>query len=104
MTVEEFQKMLDELFLLNGVLNIGDWIPWIAFLDLQGYVKRMKALRDKFDRLFDHVIEKHRARREAEDFVAKDMVDMLLRLADDPDLEVKLGTDGVKGLTLVSVI
>ena len=103
-TVEEFQEMLDELFLLNGVLNIGDWIPWIAFLDLQGYVKRMKALRDKFDRLFDHVIEKHRARREAEDFVAKDMVDMLLRLADDPDLEVKLGTDGIKGLTLVSVI
>ncbi|CBI27805.3 unnamed protein product, partial [Vitis vinifera] len=99
-TVEEFQEMLDELFLLNGVLNIGDWIPWIAFLDLQGYVKRMKALRDKFDRLFDHVIEKHRARREAADFVAKDMVDMLLRLADDPDLEVKLGTDGVKGLTL----
>ncbi|RVW44033.1 Cytochrome P450 71A25 [Vitis vinifera] len=35
-----------------------------------------------------------------EDFVAKDMVDMLLRLVDDPDLEVKLGTDGVKGLTL----
>ncbi|KAJ9687926.1 hypothetical protein PVL29_013919 [Vitis rotundifolia] len=99
-TVEEFQEMLDELFLLNGVLNIGDWIPWIAFLDLQGYVKRMKALRDKFDRFYDHVLEKHRAKREAEDFVAKDMVDMLLRLADDPDLEVKLGTDGVKGLTL----
>ena len=103
-TVKEFQEMLDELFLLNGVLNIGDWIPWIAFLDLQGYVKRMKALRHKFDRFYDHVLEKHRARREAEDFVAKDMVDILLRLADDPDLEVKLGTDGIKGLTLVSVI
>ncbi|KAL6330974.1 hypothetical protein AAG906_009402 [Vitis piasezkii] len=99
MTVEECQKMLGELFLLNGVLNIGDWIPWIAFLDLQGYVKRMKALRDKFDRFYDHVLEKHRARREAEDFVAKDMVDMLLRLADDPDVEVKLTTDGIKGFT-----
>ena len=67
-------------------------------------MKRMKALRHKFDRFYDHVLEKHRARREAEDFVAKDMVDILLRLADDPDLEVKLGTDGIKGLTLVSVI
>ncbi|WJZ97689.1 hypothetical protein VitviT2T_016271 [Vitis vinifera] len=104
LTVEECQKMLGELFLLNGVLNIGDWIPWIAFLDLQGYVKRMKALRDKFDRFYDHVLEKHRARREAEDFVAKDMVDMLLRLADDPDVEVKLTTDGIKGFTQVSVI
>ena len=53
-TVKEFQEMLDELFLLNGVLNIGDWIPWIEFLDLQGYVKRMKALRDKFDMFYDH--------------------------------------------------
>ncbi|KAK0583572.1 hypothetical protein LWI29_038324 [Acer saccharum] len=26
-TLEEFQEMFDELFLLNGVLNIGDWIP-----------------------------------------------------------------------------
>ena len=102
--VEEFQEMLDGLFFLNGVLNIGDWIPWIAFLDLQGYVKRMKGLRHKFDSFYDHVLEKHMARREAEDFVAKDMVDMLPRLVDDPDLEVKLSTDGVKGLTLVSVI
>ncbi|KAL6331210.1 hypothetical protein AAG906_009638 [Vitis piasezkii] len=63
------------------------------------YVKRMKVLRDKFDRSHDHVLEKHRARTEAGDFVAKDMVDMLLRLADDPDLQVKLTTDGVKGFT-----
>ncbi|KAH8482517.1 hypothetical protein H0E87_029819, partial [Populus deltoides] len=44
-SLEEFQEMLDELFLLNGVLNIGDWIPWLDFLDLQGYVKRMKKLK-----------------------------------------------------------
>ena len=28
-TPEEFKWMLDELFLLNGVLNIGDSIPWL---------------------------------------------------------------------------
>ena len=103
--LEEFQEMLDEIFLLNGVLNIGDWIPWIAFLDLQGYVKRMKALREKLDRFQDDMLEKHRAKREADDSGgAKDMVDMLLRLADDPDLEVKLPIDGVKAFTLVSLI
>ncbi|XP_059636160.1 trimethyltridecatetraene synthase-like [Cornus florida] len=99
-TLEEFQEMLDELFLLNGVLNIGDWIPWIDFLDLQGYVKRMKTLCKKFDRFHDHVLGEHKARKEADkDFVAKDMVDFLLQLADDPDLEVKLTSDGVKGFT-----
>jgi hypothetical protein len=30
-TWKEFRWMLDELFLLNGVLNIGDWIPWLSW-------------------------------------------------------------------------
>nr|GEW17645.1 flavonoid 3'-monooxygenase-like [Tanacetum cinerariifolium] len=100
-TLEEFQEILDELFLLNGVLNIGDWMPWLEFMDLQGYVKRMKALCKRLDRFHEHVLDDHRARIKAEGdgFVAKDMVDTLLKLADDPNLEVKLDSDGVKGLT-----
>ncbi|KAI9102906.1 hypothetical protein K1719_023345 [Acacia pycnantha] len=97
---EEFSKMLDELFLLNGVLNIGDFIPWIHFLDLQGYVKRMKALSKKFDRFMEHVLDEHNERRRGIlDYVAKDMVDVLLQLADDPTLEVKLERDGIKAFT-----
>ncbi|KAF5748420.1 Cytochrome P450 superfamily protein isoform 1 [Tripterygium wilfordii] len=99
-TIEEFQEMLDELFLLNGVLNIGDWIPWLDFLDLQGYVKRMKALKIKFDRFHDHVLDEHKARKAGvKDFVPKDMVDLLLQLSDDPSLDVNLNYDSVKGFT-----
>ncbi|KAM4069662.1 hypothetical protein ACB094_12G106300 [Castanea mollissima] len=99
-TLEEFQEILNELFLLNGVLNIGDWIPWIDFLDLQGHVKRMKALKKKLDRFHDHVFDEHKARREGEkDFVPKDMVDLLLQMADDPNLDVKLTYESVKGFT-----
>ena len=103
-TLEEFQEILDELFLLNGVLNIGDWIPCIDFLDLQGYVKRMrmKALKKKLDRFHDHVFDEHKARREGEkDFVPKDKVDLLLQMADDPNLDVKLTYESVKGFTQV---
>ncbi|KAJ1407084.1 Cytochrome P450 [Sesbania bispinosa] len=97
---EEFKKMLDELFLLNGVLNIGDFIPWINFLDLQGYIKRMKALSKKFDRFMEHVLEEHIERRKGvKDYVAKDMVDVLLQLAEDPALEVKLERHGVKAFS-----
>ncbi|KAG6769906.1 hypothetical protein POTOM_025573 [Populus tomentosa] len=95
-TLEEFQEMLDELFLLNGVLNIGDWIPWLDFLDLQGYVKRMKKLKVRFDRFHDHVIDEHNAKRKAtKNWQPKDMVDLLLQLADDPELEdlIAGGTD-----------
>ncbi|KAI8019614.1 Trimethyltridecatetraene synthase [Camellia lanceoleosa] len=101
-TVEEFQEMLDELFFLNGVVNVGDWIPWIDFLDLQGYVKRMKALSKKFERFHDLVLGEHIARKEEEkDFVAKDMVDVLLQLLDDPNLEIKLNGDSVKAFILM---
>ncbi|KAJ8774005.1 hypothetical protein K2173_009436 [Erythroxylum novogranatense] len=99
-TPEEFKEMLDELFLLNGVLDIGDSIPWLAFLDLQGYIKRMKVLSKKFDRFLEHVLDEHDERRKGvKDYVAKDMVDVLLQLADDPNLEVKLERHGVKGFT-----
>ncbi|XP_058108614.1 trimethyltridecatetraene synthase-like [Magnolia sinica] len=99
-TPEEFKKMIDELFLLSGVLNIGDSIPWIGFLDLQGYVKRMKALSKKLDRFLEHVINEHNDRRAGvKDYVAKDMVDVLLQLAEDPTLEVKLDRSGVKAFT-----
>ncbi|CAN1804717.1 Trimethyltridecatetraene synthase [Linum perenne] len=93
---DEFQEMLDELFLLNGVLNIGDWIPWMDLFDLQGYVRRMKGLKVKFDRFHEFVLDEHRIREE-DDFEKRDMVDHLLRLANDPNLDVKLNDDSVKG-------
>jgi cytochrome P450 len=97
---DEFKKMIDELFVLNGVLNIGDSIPWIDFLDLQGYIKRMKVVAKKFDRFLEHVLDEHnQKRRSVENYVADDMVDVLLQLADDPDLEVKLQRHGVKAFT-----
>ncbi|XP_021716536.1 cytochrome P450 71A1-like [Chenopodium quinoa] len=100
-TPEEFKMMLDELFLLNGVLNLGDWIPCLKYIDVQGYVKRMKVLGMKFDMFMEHVLDEHNARREneKENWVPKDMVDVLLQLADDPTLEVKLERVGVKAFS-----
>eukprot|EP01018_Ginkgo_biloba_P004895 Gb_40530 [translate_table: standard] len=97
---KEFKKMLDELFVLNGVFNIGDYIPWLSWLDLQGYVKRMKECNRRFDIFLEEVLEEHDAKRKGvENFVAKDMVDVLLQLADDPGLEVKLSRNSVKAFT-----
>ncbi|PIN02943.1 Cytochrome P450 CYP2 subfamily [Handroanthus impetiginosus] len=98
---EEFNKMIDEVFLLSGVFNIGDMIPWISFLDLQGYVKRMKILSKKIDRFLEYVLNEHEEKRKkTKDYVSRDMVDVLLELAEDPSLEVKLERHGVKALTL----
>ncbi|KAK8608315.1 hypothetical protein V6N13_023741 [Hibiscus sabdariffa] len=101
-TPKEFMEMLNELFLLNGVLDIGDSIPWLGFLDLQGYIKRMKMLAKKLDRFLEHVLDEHNARRQGvKDYVAEDMVDVLLQLSEDPNLEVKLERHGVKAFSQV---
>lgn len=70
-------------------------------MDLQGYVKRMKAVNKKFDRFFEHVLNEHEERRkvEGEKFVPTDMVDVMLQIADDPTLDVKLERDGIKAFT-----
>uniref|UniRef100_A0ACD5VA67 Uncharacterized protein n=1 Tax=Avena sativa TaxID=4498 RepID=A0ACD5VA67_AVESA len=97
-TLEEWKWMFDELFLLNGALNIGDSIPWLDWMDLQGYIKRMKKVSKMFDGFLEHVLDEHNGRRllEGESFVAKDMVDVLLEIASDPNLEVQIGRDGIK--------
>ncbi|KAK8503176.1 hypothetical protein V6N11_066441 [Hibiscus sabdariffa] len=101
-SLQELQEMINEFFFLIGVFNIGDWIPGLYFLDLQGYVKRMKALKKKLDQFQDHVFDEHEQKKKesSKDFVARDMVDLLLQLADDPDLGVKLTYDALRGLTL----
>ncbi|KAH0777140.1 hypothetical protein KY290_008551 [Solanum tuberosum] len=99
--IENLQGMLDEWFILGGVINIGDWIPWLNWLDLQGYIKRMKALDKKLREFFKYVLEDHHHKAKGkEDCVPKDMVDVLLQLVDDPNLEVKITTDNLMGLIL----
>ncbi|TVU46950.1 hypothetical protein EJB05_06524, partial [Eragrostis curvula] len=101
-TPEEFGWMMDELFFLNGAVNVGDVIPWLDWLDPQGYVKRMKRVSKALDAFLEKVLDEHdeRRRREGEAFVARDMVDKLLQLADDPSLKVPIKRHGVKAFTL----
>ncbi|KAJ1437540.1 flavonoid 3-hydroxylase [Sesbania bispinosa] len=60
-------------------------------VNLTGRLNMMKALSKKFDRFMEHVLEEHIERRKGvKDYVAKVIVDVLLQLAEDPALEVKL--------------
>ncbi|ONM22197.1 cytochrome P450 12 [Zea mays] len=94
-TPAEFREMVDEFFALHGAFNIGDYIPWLDWLDLQGYVARMKRMKARFGRFLERVLDVHNERRlrEGGNFVAKDMLDVLLQLADDTSLEVQLSRD-----------
>ncbi|XP_047326309.1 trimethyltridecatetraene synthase-like [Impatiens glandulifera] len=99
---EEFKKTLNELFLLNGELTIGDSIPWLRFFDLGGHIKRMKECTKEIDKFLDYIIDEHIASRsnEKDNCVANDMVDVLLEVANDPTLEVKLERNCIKAVIL----
>ncbi|KAK8706926.1 hypothetical protein V6N13_057998 [Hibiscus sabdariffa] len=72
--------------------------------DSKGYVKRMKALKTKLDRFHDNVLDEHKRRKKelGKDFEAQGFVDLLLQLADDPDPDVQLTSDAVRGFTQIA--
>ncbi|CAN6196922.1 unnamed protein product [Urochloa humidicola] len=103
---EAFRRTLDDAFAVTGaVSNVGEWVPWLGWLDLQGCLRRMKRLSEIYDRFYEQILDEHEERRRADaaaagEFVASDLVDVLLELAEEgrsePSSEAKLTRVGVK--------
>ncbi|KAG5148940.1 hypothetical protein JHK82_015821 [Glycine max] len=56
---DEFKAMVMEVMVLAGVFNIGDFIPSLEWLDLQGVQAKMKKLHKRFDAFLTSIIEEH---------------------------------------------
>lgn len=95
----EFKDMVVELMTSAGFFNIGDFIPSIAWMDLQGIERGMKKLHKKFDVLITEMIEQHAAtahhRKGKPDFL-----DAVMANSELPDGE-RLTVNNVKALLLV---
>ncbi|PIA60102.1 hypothetical protein AQUCO_00400770v1 [Aquilegia coerulea] len=55
----EFKDMIAETMKLGGIFTIGDFVPSIAWMDIQGNVKRMKNLSKRFDLLVNKMLKEH---------------------------------------------
>eukprot|EP01018_Ginkgo_biloba_P006202 Gb_19800 [translate_table: standard] len=55
----EFREMVLELMVLAGVFNIGDFVPSLAWMDLQGVQAKMKKLHQRFDDFFGRILREH---------------------------------------------
>jgi cytochrome P450 len=104
---EEFRRTLDEAFAATGaVSNIGEWVPLLGWLDLQGFRRKMKRLHDLHDHFYEKILVEHEERRRLAqaggEFVATDLVDVLLQLSDaeegtqTQESDARLPRDGVK--------
>nr|BAJ16330.1 flavonoid 3'-hydroxylase [Antirrhinum kelloggii] len=57
---EEFKSMVVELMVLAGVFNLGDFIPPLEKLDLQGVAAKMKKLHLRFDSFLSKILQDHK--------------------------------------------
>ncbi|MCO5601806.1 hypothetical protein L7F22_055931 [Adiantum nelumboides] len=90
--------LIGEVFQLLGVLNIGDYIPWLAFLDLQGYGRQSKALSLKLQRLWQEVIDARRSLRRQTNSTAPRELDFLDVLLSAAESNVEISDFNIKAI------
>lgn len=97
---DEFKSMVVELMVLAGVFNIGDFIPALEWLDLQGVQGKMKKLHKRFDSFLGGILEEHKSRAGSGNH--KDLLSTLISLEDaDGEAGGKLTDTEIKALLLV---
>ncbi|GMI89080.1 TRANSPARENT TESTA 7, CYTOCHROME P450 75B1 [Hibiscus trionum] len=94
----EFKDMVVELMTSAGIFNIGDFIPSIAWMDLQGIEGEMKKLHKRWDVLLTKMMEEH-AETARERKGKPDFLDILMANRENSDGE-KLSLVNVKALLL----
>lgn len=95
-----FKVVIQEGMHLAATPNLGDFIPFIAPLDLQGYTKRMKVVAKVFDDFFEKIIDDHILSKD-EDSKTKDFVDVMLSLMESADSEYRIERPNIKAIMLV---
>lgn len=81
---KEFRELSNKAVELLGLPNVTDFFPYLASFDLQGIVRRSRALMKQLDRIFSSIIDNRRAAKGER----KDFLGSMLRM------EGKQGDDG----------
>nr|KYP56687.1 Flavonoid 3'-monooxygenase [Cajanus cajan] len=93
----EFKSMVLELMELSGVFNIGDFVPALEWLDLQGVQTKMKKLHKRFDAFLTNIVEEHKMYKSEKH---QDMLSALLSLKESSEDGEKLTYTEIKALLL----
>ncbi|KAF6176806.1 hypothetical protein GIB67_025939 [Kingdonia uniflora] len=97
---DDFKNMVLEMMELGGEFNIGDFIPSLQWLDLQGITNRTKNLQKRFDNFLSKILEDHKISG-SDGGRHMDFISLLIRMKDDVNAEgVKLTDTNIKALLL----
>lgn len=111
---EEFIKIMQDFSHLFGAFNIVDFLPFLHWLDPQGFKTKLSKARDDLDRYIDKIIDDHiqKAKMKEQNNCGSDMVDELLAFynenaslnrSGEQHESVKLTRDNIKAIIMVCV-
>lgn len=96
-SISKFSEVINEFEELMSVGNIADAFPWMGWYNkFNGVEERLEKGFRALDSFYDMVIQEHRHQSGGSEY--EDLVDVLLRIQNDPNQEIKLTDDNIKGV------
>ncbi|KAL1812640.1 hypothetical protein ACET3Z_022705 [Daucus carota] len=93
----EFGDIINESLDLISVGNIAELFPWMGWYNkLNGVEAGLEKNFRDLDSFYNMVIQEHRERSGGSEH--EDLVDVLLRVQDDPNQEIRLTNENIKGV------
>ncbi|KAK6244107.1 hypothetical protein QUC31_010516 [Theobroma cacao] len=103
----EVQTLVKEMNSLGSKLNLSDSLWFCKNLNLQGFRKRLKDVRDKYDILMEKIILDHKEARKkngARSDKIKDVLDILIDISEDENAEMKLTRENIKAFVMNRIL
>uniref|UniRef100_A0A0A0KM18 Cytochrome P450 n=1 Tax=Cucumis sativus TaxID=3659 RepID=A0A0A0KM18_CUCSA len=94
-----FKAVIQEGMQLSAAPNLGDFIPAIAWLDLQGFTRKMKRVHKVYDEFLEKIINEHLVARGGKK--TRDFVDVMLDLIGSQQTEYQIDRSAIKAIMLV---
>ncbi|KAJ0579858.1 putative cytochrome P450 [Helianthus annuus] len=102
--LSQYQKLLREFVDMLSAFYIGDYFPWLSWVDqVTGTVRRAEKIAKEFDDFLERIIEEHVSKKKGQDAKSnegEDFVDILLDLQKDNTPAFALQRDTLKALIL----
>ncbi|TXG50174.1 hypothetical protein EZV62_022698 [Acer yangbiense] len=91
----KLKKLLEELGEMLGVFSVGDFIPWLGWLDqVSGLNAKIERVFRDFDHFFNVVIDDRKARQDdSSTSLSEDRMDLL-------DILLQIRKDGTNGICM----
>ncbi|CAH9133905.1 unnamed protein product [Cuscuta epithymum] len=67
-----------KFFSLMGAQVVGDYLPWLRWMDIGGYEKEMKGAAKEMDNLMERLLQKHKSEKGVKSKEEEDFMDTLL--------------------------